>query len=49
MLEEVLNACIQMASNNVLRHDNKPLMGYFELLYDSGIIFLPLNVPEKLH
>ena len=24
-------------------------MGYFEFLYGSGIICLPLNIPEKLH
>ena len=42
-------ACVQIASNNVLCHHNKRLMGYFEFLYDSGIICLSLNVPEKLH
>ena len=42
-------SCIQVASNNVLCHHNKYLMGYFEFLYDSGIICLPLNIPEKLH
>ena len=41
--------CVQIASNNVLRHHNKRLMGYFEFLYGSGIICLPLNIPEKLH
>ena len=38
-------ACIQNASNNVLCHHNKRLMGYF----DSEIICFPLNIPEKLH
>ena len=42
-------SCIQVASNNVLCHRNKYLIGYFEFLYDSGIICLPLNIPEKLH
>ena len=41
--------CVQIASNNVSYHHNKRLMGYFKLLYDSGIICLPLNIPEKLH
>ena len=41
--------CVQIASNNVLCHHNKRLMGYFEFLYGSGIICLPLNIPEKLH
>ena len=41
--------CIQHASNNVLCHHQKRLMGYFEFLYDSGIICLPLNIPEELH
>ena len=30
-------------------HHSKRLMGYFEFLYGSGIICLPLNIPEKLH
>ena len=38
-----------ISSNNVLCHHNKRLMGYFESLYGSGIICLPLNIPEKLH
>ena len=42
-------ACVQIASNNVLYHHNKLLMGYFEFLYGSGKICLPLNIPEKLH
>ena len=42
-------ACVQIASNNVLCHHNKRLMGYFEFLYGSGIICLPLNIQEKLH
>ena len=42
-------ACVQISSNNVLCHHNKRLMGYFEFLYGSGIICLPLNIPEKLH
>ena len=42
-------ACIQNASNNVLCHHNKRLMAYFEFLYGSGVISLPLNIPEKLH
>ena len=37
-------ACVHIASNNVLCHHNKRLF-----LYGSGIIFLPLNIPEKLH
>ena len=28
---------------------NKRLMGYFEFLYESRIICLPLNISEKLH
>ena len=42
-------ACNQNASNNILCHHKKCLMGYFEFLYGSGIICLPLNIPEKLH
>ena len=42
-------ACVQNASNNVLCHHNKRVMGYFEFLYGSGIICLLLNIPEKLH
>ena len=42
-------ACVQNASNNVLYHHNKRLMGYFEFIYGSGIIFLPLNIPKKSH
>ena len=30
-------------------HHNKHLMGYFEFLPGSRIIFLPLNISEKLH
>ena len=41
--------CIQISSNNVFCHHNKHLMGYFEFLYGSGIICLPLNIPEKLN
>ena len=43
------SASVQIASNNVLCHHNKRLMGYFEFLYGSWIIWLPLNIPEKLH
>ena len=42
-------ACVQNASNNVLCHHNKRLMGYFEFLCGAGIICFPLNIPEKLH
>ena len=42
-------ACVQISSNNILCHHNKRLMGYFEFLYGSVIICLPLNIPEKLH
>ena len=42
-------ACVQNASNNVLCHHNKRLMGYFEFLCGSGIICFPLNIPEKVH
>ena len=42
-------ACVQNASNNVLCHHNKRLMEYFQFLCGSGIICLPLNIPEKLH
>ena len=42
-------ACVQTASNNVLCHQCKHLMGYFEFLYGSDIIFLLLIIPEKLH
>ena len=42
-------ACAQIASTNVLRHHNKRLMEYLEFLYGSGIIWLPFNIPEKLH
>ena len=42
-------ACVQISSNNILCYHNKRLMGYFEFLYGSGIICLPLNIPEKLH
>ena len=43
------SASVQIASNNVLCHHNKRLMGYFEFLYGSWIIWLPLNIPEKSH
>ena len=42
-------ACIQKAFNNVLCRHDKRLVGYFEFLYGLGIIYLPLNIPEKLH
>ena len=42
-------ACIQNASNNVLWHHNKRLMGYFEFLYGLGTVCFLLNIPEKLH
>ena len=42
-------ACVQIASNNVLSHHNKRVMGYFESLYGLGIICLLLNFSEKLH
>ena len=42
-------ACVQTASNNVLCHHCKHLMGYFEFLYGSDMIFLLLIIPEKLH
>ena len=51
MLEGVLSTTvfIQIAPGNVLRYHNKHLMGYFESRYGSRIIFLPLNISEKLH
>ena len=33
---------------HVLCHHNKHLMKYFKFLYDLGIIWIPLNIPEKL-
>ena len=45
MLEDVLNT---ISCNNVMCHHNKRLMGYFEFLYGSEIIYPPLNIPEKL-
>ena len=42
-------ACVQIASNNIFCRHDKRMMGYFEFLYGSGIICLPLNISEKLH
>ena len=49
MLEEVLHTPAFRLHITVLCHHNKGLMGYFELLYGSGIICLRLNIPKKLH
>ena len=37
------------APGNVLCHQNKHLMGYFEFLHGSRIICLFFNILEKLH
>ena len=42
-------ACVQIVCNNSLHHHIKHLMGYFEFLYGSRIIYLPLNMSEKLY
>ena len=40
-------ACVQIASGNVLCHHSKHLMGYFEFLNGSRMIFLPFEYFRK--
>ena len=46
-LNESEYAWVQIVPNNVLCHHNIHLMGYFEFLYGSRVICLPLNIPEN--
>ena len=49
MLEEVLNMPAFRFHLTMFCVIITRLVVYFEFLYDSGIIYLPLNIPEKLH
>ena len=40
--------CTHIACNNVLCHHNKCMIEYFEFLYGSGVICLPLDIPKRI-